>query len=123
MFKELKSYCNLTTFATRNKHIAESLVWASIAVMLIKRFLAFGTAALFGMAISTQKVQRSAASWMLYWVVGLCDLNRMDEMLINIAERLRKIAGRAHPKRDEGTLATQLNLFTRSFADERVVKI
>ena len=123
LFKELKSYCNLTTFATRNQHIAETLIWASIAVMLIKRFLAFGTAALFNMIISTEKVQRSAVSWMHYWVVGVGDMDRMDEGLINIVKCLQKVAPRAHPKRDEGTLAMELNLFSRCFAEENSVKM
>ena len=38
-FKECKSYTNLQRFQTANPRIAEGLIWASMAAVLVRRFL------------------------------------------------------------------------------------
>ena len=40
LFKELKSHNRLKAFATRQKAIAEGLIWASLLALLVKRRLA-----------------------------------------------------------------------------------
>ena len=123
LFKELKSWCNLSTFATRNADIVRTLIWSSVLVMLLKRFMAFGTAAMCQIVISTQKVQRSAVTWMHHWVQALCGKTDMNEALETIVEILRVNAVRAHPKRDKGRLATKLTLFKPRFSEPKVVNI
>lgn len=41
LFKECKSYTQLQKFQTADRHIAEGLIWASLAALLLRRFLAF----------------------------------------------------------------------------------
>lgn len=123
MFKELKSWCNLSTFATRNADIVRTLIWCSVLVMLLKRYVAFGAAALYQQAISTQKTQRSAVVWIHYLAQAFCGRVDMEEALGNIMLFLSINAVRAQPKRDEGTLATTLKLFNSQLKDSEVVTI
>ena len=118
MFRELKSYCCLSTFSTENKHIVQTLIWSSILVMLLKRYMALATSALFGMAVSTQKVQRSAVTWLHHWVSGLTGTDTIDSAMAQIVSFLRDNAKRAHPKRDEGSLADRLKIFEASLREE-----
>ena len=123
LFKEMKSYCSLSTFATQDANIVQTLVWSSTLVMLIKRYAAFSVAALYQIPISTQKVQRSAVTWMHYLVQGLCGKIPLDTALEQVATFLEQNARRAHPKRDEGSLAMLLDLFTARFREPELVKI
>lgn len=111
LFKELKSYCCLSTFSTKNKHIVQTLIWSSILVMLLKRYMALATSALYGVAISTQKSQRSAMTWLHYWISALTGLITMDYAVEQISSFLSMSARRAHPKRDAGSLAMKLKIF------------
>ena len=123
LFKELKSYCSLSTFATQNTDIVKTLIWSSVLVMLLKRYLAFGVSALYQTPISTHKTQRSATSWMNNLVRGLCGQIDMDTAVEHIATFLNKNARRAHSKRDEGSLAMQLKLFVAGFNNTELIKI
>lgn len=73
LFKELKSHANLHYFVTRKPKLAEGLIWASLAGAVLKRFLAtccqWFTA---GVAISTQKTAKCAATVLTMLLPPLC---------------------------------------------------
>lgn len=118
LFKELKSYCCLSTFSTENKHIVQTLIWSSILVMLLKRYMALATSALYGITISTQKTQRSAMTWFHYWISALTGTITMESAMKEITSFLSVSSKRAHPKRDKGSLAMQLKIFQTEFSDD-----
>jgi hypothetical protein len=118
LFKELKSYCSLSTFSTENKHIVQTLIWSSILVMLLKRYMALATSALYSVAISTQKAQRSAMTWFHYLVSALTGVITVDSAMEQITSFLSVNSKRAHPKRDKGSLAMQLKIFQADFRSE-----
>ena len=120
LFKELKSYCSLSTFSTENQHIVRTLIWSSILVMLLKRYMAMATSALYGVAVSTQKAQRSAISWMHYWISALKGERPIEYAIEHITSFLNLSARRANPKRDSGSLSMKLRLFEASLVDEMV---
>ena len=61
LFKELKSHANLHRFVTRKRHIAEGLIWGSLAAVTLKRFLAHACQSSHqSIAISIRKVASSA---------------------------------------------------------------
>lgn len=117
LFKELKSYCNLSTFSTENEHIVRTLIWSSLLVMLLKRYMALATSALYRMAVSTQKAQRSAMTWMHNWVEALTGEVPMDYAIEQIISFLNVNARRAHQKRDKGSLSMKLRMFEADFVD------
>lgn len=55
VFKEWKSYANLRAFGTSNEHIAEGLIWASLLVSTLKRFLAHSAQVVHAVVISTRR--------------------------------------------------------------------
>ena len=60
-FKEWKSYANLHTFDTANRHIAAGLIWASLCADMLRRFLAHAAQRVGGgTAISTRRVAMCA---------------------------------------------------------------
>lgn len=120
LFKELKSYCCLSTFSTQNAHIVRTLIWSSILIMLIKRYMALATSTLYHMAASTQKAQRSAMTWMHYWVRALTRDITMEQAMEQIVSFLGANARRAHPRRDEGSLSMRLGLFQNALIGEVV---
>lgn len=109
-FKELKSYCNLSTFNTRNEHIVKTLVWGSMLVLLMKRYIAFGTGLLKQILISTQKVARCSLLWMNELVRALLEPETLEKTLRQVTEYLAIHGQRAHSKRDKQTLLLQLGL-------------
>jgi len=64
MFKEWKSFANLRTFVTEKEAIVEGLIWASLCAAILKRFIAHMAQKATGIAISTQKVAKSACYFM-----------------------------------------------------------
>jgi hypothetical protein len=109
-FKELKSYSGLKTFNTRDKFIAESLVWASMLTLLLKRFMAWSSGRLYQVLISSQSVARSAPDW-LKEILGALSIGKthlLQAMVTKWCRYLAQYASRAHPKRDEETLFVQL---------------
>jgi hypothetical protein len=120
LFKELKSYCNLSTFSTENEHIVRTLIWSSLLVMLLKRYMALATSALYNVAISTQKAQRSASSWIHYWIRALKGEITTEYAMEHIVSFLNISARRANPKRDSGSLSMKLKLFEADFVEEVV---
>jgi len=109
-FKELKSYCNLSTFNTRNEHIIKTLVWGSMLALLMKRYIAFGSGLLHRVLISTQKVARCSLLWMNDLIHALLRPATLQESLMRISEYLAVHGQRAHPKRDRQTLLLELGL-------------
>ena len=55
-FKEGTSYANLHQFDTKNVHIAEGLIWASLCAAVLKRFRAYAAQRVEGTAMSTRRV-------------------------------------------------------------------
>ncbi|NRB25813.1 transposase [Shewanella sp.] len=109
-FKELKSYSGLKAFNTRDKSIAESLVWASMLSLLLKRFIARASGLIHQVAISTQKVARCANDWLPDILKALLSGReyRIKKTLRKWCRYLSEYACRAHPKRDNQTLFVQL---------------
>ena len=109
-FKELKSYSGLKTFNTRNKSIAESLVWASMLTLLLKRFIAKVSGEIHKVMISTQKVARCANDWLPDILKALRSGReyRIKNQLRKWCRYLSEYACRSHPKRDNETLFVQL---------------
>lgn len=56
LFKEWKSYANLTAFNTRKDGIMEGLIWGALCAATLKRFFAHMAQKLSDKAISTRKV-------------------------------------------------------------------
>jgi hypothetical protein len=64
IFKEWKSYANLRAFDTANEHIAAGLIWASLLVSILKRFLAHAAQYVHAVAISTRRAAMCLAPWL-----------------------------------------------------------
>lgn len=109
-FKELKSYCNLSTFNTRNENIIRTLVWGSMLSLLMKRYIAFGSGLIHRVFISTQKVARCSQLWMEKLICALLRPKTLSKSLSEILKYLSVHGRRAHPKRDKETLLLELGL-------------
>ncbi|HJN75087.1 MAG TPA: transposase [Myxococcota bacterium] len=100
VFKEWKSYANLHAFDTANEHIAEGLIWASLAAAILKRFVAHVAQAVGAKAISTRKVAMCAQLFLR----GLCrDLGAgrpMRPRLRRLVDYITVNAARAAPKKE-----------------------
>ena len=112
LFKEWKSYANLHAFDTTDEHIAEALIWASLAAAALKRFLAHATEHLLQVVMSTRKAAMSPAYVFpeLFRALRHGDgawFRRVFEALIRY---LGANAKRAHPRRDERTGRSRLGL-------------
>ena len=103
-FKELKSFCNLTTFSTRNKHIVQTLVWSSMLALLLKRYVAFGAGLLHQVLISTHKVARCSCNWLSQLITTLLKQEDTEQIMQETTEFLANHAKRANLKRDKKTL-------------------
>ena len=100
MFKEWKSYANLRRFDTGNEHIAEGLIWASLAAAILKRFLAHATQRARGSAISTRKVAMCARVFLRNLLADLSPPRLLRETLLEIVNFLDHNARRADLERD-----------------------
>lgn len=109
-FKELKSFCGLTTFNTRNKNIVLTLVWSSMLTLLLKRYVAFSTALMQGILISTQKIARCSQSWLSNLLTALLTSEGLDDILREIQAFFTIHGKRAHPERDQKTMLLSLGL-------------
>lgn len=112
LFKEWKSYANLHALDTTEEHIAEALIWASLAAAALKRFLAHATEHLLQVVMSTRKAAMSPAYVFpeLFRALRHGDgpwFLRAFEALIR---SLGANAKRAHPRRDERTGRARLGL-------------
>lgn len=64
VFKELKSHNNLHKFVTRQPHIVEGLIWASLLSLLVKRFIGRVAQRQLGKGLSNLKVAKSTRGWL-----------------------------------------------------------
>lgn len=100
VFKEWKSYANLRKFDTGNPHIAEGLIWASLAAAILKRFLGHAAQLARATAISTRKVAMCAPLFLPLLLDALARRRRLLEVLTHIFDFLEHQARRADLKRD-----------------------
>jgi len=110
LFKEMKSHTNLKRFATSKQPIVEGLIWAALAAVTIKRYLAHAAARVARIPTSTLAAAKALR-------VPFAQLLARVAATKNIAPELRRTLGflssqapRAHPRRDRssGRLATGL---------------
>lgn len=111
VFKEWKSYANLRAFDTENKYIAEGLIWASLLVSILKRFLAHSAQHVHAVAISTRRAAMCLSTW-LRQVAMAFERQQGDQYLIvrDALAYLANNAPRADNQRDAitGRLASGL---------------
>lgn len=111
LFKEWKSHANLHRFDTSKSAIAEGLIWASILVATLKRFVAHAAEHVLGVELSTQRVTASARHFLDDIIRALFrGCRSLARRLAEAFAFLRDNARRAHPERDRqrGRLAAGL---------------
>ncbi|GAB3039774.1 IS4 family transposase [Bowmanella dokdonensis] len=64
LFKEWKSHNNLHKFNTRQRYLAEGLIWASLLSLLVKRLVGRAAAHLAGKRLSTLKMAKFTQGWL-----------------------------------------------------------
>jgi hypothetical protein len=112
LFKEWKSYANLRKFDTGNQHIAEGLIWASLAAAILKRFLAHATQKAQGCAISTRRVAMCARVFLRRLLSVLTKPDRLRGMIVTVVDYLARNARRSNLERErkKGRLSAGLEL-------------
>lgn len=104
LFKEWKSYNNLHAFETRNPAIAEGLIWFSLTVAVLKRFLAHAAERMNeGAEISTQRAAKALRNRLEHLLGALLRRQTLRRILEDILVYLRDNAQRALPRRDRKT--------------------
>ena len=99
-FKECKSYTNLKQFGTKDPHIVEGLVWASMLAILIRRFLLYS--AFRNTGKHAAPFIAAVLSWTFFRDVGKSaanDYSRIRSTVATVLELLRNTAERTNPKR------------------------
>lgn len=115
LFKEWKSYANLHRFHTSKTPIAEGLVWASLLVSILKRFLCHAAQRLLGVDLSSMRAANSARHFLDDVLSGiLANVRSLQRALDRAFAFLEVNARRAHPDRDRrrGRLASGLRLIS-----------
>lgn len=100
LFKECKSYTQLQKFQTADPHIAEGLIWASLAALLFRRFLTFSAHEFRGSRSAT--LVAATSSWIFLRDLGRAAIRRCRRFRDVIDETLallRNIAGRSNLQR------------------------
>lgn len=101
VFKEWKSHANLHRFDTSKDPIAEGLVWASLLVAILKRYLCHATQRGTGVELSTQRAASSARHFLDDVLRSLLAGHRaLASALRSAINFLVENAQRAHPDRD-----------------------
>jgi IS4 transposase len=111
LFKEWKSHANLHRFDTSKDPIAEGLVWASLLVAILKRYLCHAVQRNTGVELSTQRAASSARHFLDDILQALLPGRRVLAFALQAAATfLLGNARRAHPARDRrrGRLAAGL---------------
>lgn len=104
LFREWKSHANLRRFVTRKAPIAEGLIWASLLVSLLTRFVANAAQTVGKVAISTLKAAKMMAAHLPRLLHAL--LRGADELAAALDAALADLiqnGKRAHPDRDRKT--------------------
>ena len=112
LFKEWKSYANLHAFNTRNRGIAEGLIWAAVGAAAMKRYLAHMTQMLHGVEVSTRKVAMCAHRVLDRIIDALISKSEdeLHEALRMAAQYFATNATRSHPKRERRTGRLQFGI-------------
>lgn len=101
LFKEWKSYANLRAFDTTNRHIVQGLIWASLLVSALKRFLAHAAQATHSVEISTRRAAMCLSPWVRQLASALAhEGGRLRRTLADTLAYLAGNAPRANPRRD-----------------------
>lgn len=101
IFREWKSHANLQRFVTRKAPIAEGLIWASLLVSLLTRFVANAAQAAGRVAISTLKAAKMMAAHLPRLLQALRLGPQELELALDAAlSDLIHNGQRAHPVRD-----------------------
>ena len=119
LFREWKSHANLHKFDTAKSTIAEGLIWASILVATLKRFVAHAAERILDIELSTQRVAACARHFFDELLSALQRGTRvMRRCLAQALRFLGENAKRAHPIRDRqcGRLAAGLRPIATSGA-------
>ncbi len=98
-FKECKSFTNLRKFQTKNPHIVEGLVWASMLAVLVRRFLLYS--AFRNTGKHAAPFIAADLSWTFFRDVGRACISRprsLVTMLKRVLLLLRSTAERTNPQ-------------------------
>lgn len=111
LFKEWKSYANLHAFVTRDQHIAEGLIWASLSAAVLKRFLAQAAQHVGQVAISTRKAAMMLGNRLVGLLRQVClEADHPATSFRETIDYLIRIGKRSHPKRERRMGRQQLGL-------------
>ena len=110
LFKEMKSHTNLKRFATSKKPIVEGLIWAALAAVTLKRYLAHGAARVGRIPTSTLAAAKALRVPFAQLIACVVTTKNVATQLKRTLQFLSSQAPRAHPERDRtrGRLATGL---------------
>lgn len=100
LFKECKSYTCLQKFQTRNPHIAEALIWASLLAVAIRRFFLYS--AFRGSTDKGSPFIAATLSWTFFRDIAkaaIASVARLNAELRRVLDLLRKLARRTNPHR------------------------
>ena len=98
-FKECKSFTNLRKFQTKDPHIVEGLVWASMLAVLVRRFLLYS--AFRNTGKHAAPFVAADLSWTFFRDVGRACISRprsLVAMLKQVLLLLRSTAERTNPQ-------------------------
>ena len=102
LFREWKSHANLRRFVTRKQPIAEGLIWASLLVSLLTRFVATAAQTVGRVTISTLKAAKMMGAHLPALLAGLVRAQiDFDAAFRRALEDLIQNGRRAHPARDK----------------------
>lgn len=101
LFREWKSHANLKRFVTRKAPIAEGLMWTSLLVSLLTRFVASAAQVVGKVAISTLKAAKMMAAHLPRLLHALLlGAHELEIALEAALSDLIRNGQRAHPARD-----------------------
>ncbi len=101
-FKECKSYTKLKKFRTKDRHIVEGLIWATMLAVLIRRFLLYS--AFRNTGERTAPFIAAAMSWTFFRDLGkvaIQDYQGLLRTLRSILEFLRRTSVRTNLQRKD----------------------
>lgn len=119
LFKECKSYNSLHGFNTQKASLQESLIWASLISMTMKRFISGCVERIFKVEMSTMIVAKTTIFWW-YGILEAIVQQRRKALINRLTEAcdfLKENARRAHPKRDRRSGILQYALEPAFYAE------
>jgi len=119
LFKECKSHNSLHGFNTQKASLQESLIWASLISMTLKRFVTGCIEQIFKVEMSTMIVSKTTVSWW-YSILEAIVQQRRKALVNRISEAcefLKENAKRAHPERDRQSGILQYALEPAFYAE------